>query len=177
MGNINTSPSEYAEKLYNKFCDWSPSISSLKKKGEKEVNVLMETLKDNGTYELGIYLEDCLVNDEQFQKFTDEDVTKCVGYCVYLHYQLIECLTNKNHINDNILDDLDRSNFEEIINRISYMNFIWDGTFFYKWSGTVWEKCDKSDVCYDFSPFSAIFKFDLTLPGDRKSTRLNSSHT
>lgn len=151
MGNIQYTPDQYASNSYNSFIKLFSSGGGLKKFG------LVKDFQSYIDYEFGIFLEDFIVNDEEFQKYTTQEKKICVGCICFYHSSTPYNAKTYSEIISNIpifantIGKLynDSTPPVKVLDGYFTSKYTWDGSLFYKSSGSEWIPCLEEELSCD----------------------------
>lgn len=176
MGNNATTPNDYAETCYNEFLSWAPSGTSLRDKNVKDVPESVKLFKKGSNYDLAIFLEDLLVNDEQIKKFDDDDVIKCLGIIIYNHITSLSLIGDNSKSWDrvNLAAYFIQTDPNNLVRELVDGEFVWTGNSFYRWNGSVWSPCDECEVRLTDLDSKINFATDFSLP-DSKDEKVQAA--
>lgn len=173
MENNIVKPDKYS---YETYCDFIKTYVSLEKFVLKDEINTFEKFVSHCDHEFGIFLEDFIVNDETFQKFAKSNAVKCIGCMLMTHAYTMQILREDKENKDSLwsisailqyfVDDIPS---QQLLKEAVSTEFLWSGSAFYRWNGTIWTPCLESDINLDnlesrFDSKITIDTVNLTVP-------------
>jgi hypothetical protein len=142
MGNNNIKPARHATASYAKFLE--PLAPEAKGNNTKDFIKYMDR-------EFNLFLEDFLLNDEQFQSFKEnpEDRRTCIATILLTHTAFGFAMTtekigwNPSGFCDEWHEGTPAKN---AVHELVALEYIYASGKFYKWNESTWEVCEESDL-------------------------------
>ena len=168
MGNNNIKPARYATVAYTKFLEpLSPD--------NKTTNNLQ--FVRHADHEFNLFLEDFLVNDDDFQtlKKTPEDARTCLGTLLLTH-AAFQCALKERKLGWSTTSFCEEwhegTPCDKVVKDLVSLDYIYAKGQFYRWNDSRWTPCEESEVVVvDPRP-----NFEVTIePCDFTSTEVDDA--
>lgn len=143
MGNNQVTPVKHATASYGSFIKGIDE-ETLKKTSPKKLQSLFDD-------QFSLFLDDFVVNDEQFQKYNNKGKEKCIGALLHVYSSVTfdekTLFAPPPKFTDALLsafeDDAEPS---KLIRGYLITMFEWNGSQLLKWSGSAWAPCQESEM-------------------------------
>jgi hypothetical protein len=150
MGNINSvSPAKLASESYGSF---------LKELHENTDALDVTNLAKSVDRQFSLFLEDFMVNDEQFQKFTNKGKKICLAGLCFMHGSIpfdskatsVSAMVESAKYSEVVLNYFnDDKPASDILSGYVLSMYAYNGSSFFVWNNSEWVPCSETDVTID----------------------------
>lgn len=152
MGNNNVTPAKYATETYSSFLKGFLDDETVKNLNSAK------NLQAKVDHEFSVFVDDFLVNDEQFQEYTEKGKQVCLACLLFLHstipYDSFSSTPDfsKSPFTDSLVNLFnDGTPVEDALGGFLVSKYAWDGSSFFEWSDQGWTRCSEDSLnCSEF---------------------------